>query len=537
MWEKGWRDRAWANLDQKWDLIVIGGGITGAGIFREAAKSGLKVLLVEAQDFASGTSSRSGKLVHGGLRYLKNAQVKLTYESVREREFLLKDGRGLVSPLGFLLAGYKGDHPPLWVYGAGLILYDILAKKWSHRYYDSYDLHELCPTLKEDQLIGGYRFFDAQTDDARLVLRVLREGVAAGGCALNYAAVTGLLKTKSPSVRNPAVCGVILEDRGGQIARQAEVQARVVINATGAWADHLRQAVGATPRLRKLRGSHLILPHQRLPLTRAVSLIHPKDRRPVYVFPWEGITLVGTTDIDHTADMNLEPRISAPEFDYLLQAVQILFPCQELEPEDVQCTFAGVRPVIGTGKKDPSKESREHVLWQEDGLITVTGGKLTTFRLMARSALQRALHQLGKPAPNPVDEHILDPLPAPDTLPASLPASTRLRILGRYGCEAPEVLADAAPALQAAIDHSPALWAELVWSARKDGVVHLEDLLLRRTRLGLTLPHGGLPNLDEIRALTGAELDWDNARWDQEIHAYTALWNSSYRSPVQIADN
>lgn len=527
MWSANWRERIWSQLDQKWDLIIVGGGITGAGIFREAARCGLQVLLVEAQDFASGTSSRSGKLVHGGLRYLKNAQVRLTYESVREREFLLKDGRGLVSQLGFLLAAYEGDRPPIWVYGAGLVLYDLLAKKWSHRYYDAFDLRELCPWLKEEQLIGGYRFFDAQTDDARLVLRLLREGAAAGGCALSYAAVTDLLKTQSGQVQ-----GIVLEDRSGEAAHQAEILAKVVINATGAWADKLRGVVGGRPRLRKLRGSHLILPQARLPLTRAISLIHPQDHRPVYVFPWEGITLVGTTDIDHPGDLDAEPQISPQEFEYLLRAVQVLFPCQEITPQDVQSTFAGVRPVIDTGKKDPSKESREHVLWEENGLLTVTGGKLTTFRLMARSALQRAVARLGNCTPHPLDGHILDPLPPAESLPAGLPASTRLRLLGRYGAETPRLLSASPAALHTPVANSSTLWAELVWAARSEGVVHLADLLLRRTRLGLTLPGGGLDHLPQIRRLAAAGLDWEPARWETEIAGYRSLWEETIRPQV-----
>ena len=528
MWTKGWRERIWSQLDQHWDLIVIGGGITGAGILREAAKSGLKVLLVEQQDFAAGTSSRSSKLVHGGLRYLKNAQVKLTYESVHEREHLLRDGRGLVSPLGFLLVNYQGDRPPAWVFGAGLILYDILANKWSHRYYDSFDILELCPTLKPEQLRGGYRFFDAQTDDARLVLRVLREGVQSGGYALNYAAVTRLLKT-----RDEQVCGIILEDRSGQALRQMEIKARVVINATGAWADELRQAAGGAARLRKLRGSHLIFPQARLPLTRAVSVLHPRDHRPVFIFPWEGITLVGTTDMDHSDDLNAEPHISASEFEYLLQAVQALFPCLELSCADVQGTFAGVRPVIDTGKQDPSKESREYVLWEDHGLITVSGGKLTTFRLMACSALKRAIRQLGSHIPRALDEHILDPLPSGEFLSqdfstAGLPPNTRLRILGRYGREAHTLLEAAGPDLLTPVGSTPSLWAELLWAARAEGVIHLSDLLMRRTRLGLTLPQGGLLLMDQIRSLTAAELGWNNAHWQAEMTAYTNLWQTYY---------
>src|SRR5512142_1880015 len=292
-WTKGWRARVWGELDQKWDLLIVGGGITGAGILRQAAHAKLRALLVEADDFASGTSSRSSKLVHGGLRYLKNAQIKVTLESVREREYLLKQGRGLVNRLGFLYACLQGDSIPGWIFGIGLGIYDIMARQWSHRSYDIDDMRELCLALTTPALLSGYRYFDANTDDARLVLRLLRESVADGALALNYARVDSLLRT-----RDGRVCGVALRDTSGEVERQTEVLAKVVVNATGAWADELRGNLQQRPRLRPLRGSHLVFPFQRLPLTRAVSFLHPRDGRPVFALPWEGVTLFGTTDVD-----------------------------------------------------------------------------------------------------------------------------------------------------------------------------------------------------------------------------------------------
>ncbi|HLF02213.1 MAG TPA: FAD-dependent oxidoreductase, partial [Anaerolineales bacterium] len=285
MWQRGWRDTIWSQLDQRWDLIVIGGGITGAGILREAVRTGLRTLLVEAHDFASGTSSRSSKLVHGGLRYLKQGEIRLTLESVRERERLLKEGRGLVGQLGFLMPNFQRDRPPGWVMGLGLTLYDLLALHWSHRHYDADDMRELCPMINERGLLGGYRYFDAQVDDARLVIRVIREAVREGGTALNYARAEKLLRRNSGEV-----CGVALCDQ--TTGRTAEARASVVINATGAWADGLRSRKGGR-HLRQLRGSHLIFSAKRFPLRRAVSFLHPKDRRPVFVLPWEGVTLFG----------------------------------------------------------------------------------------------------------------------------------------------------------------------------------------------------------------------------------------------------
>jgi glycerol-3-phosphate dehydrogenase len=525
-WTHGWREQAWSGLDQEWDVLVIGGGITGAGILRQCVHAGLRALLVEAHDFASGTSSRSSKLVHGGLRYLKNAQVKVTLESVREREYLLRQGRGLVNRLGFLYACLPGDHMPGWVFGAGLTVYDIMARQWSHRSYDAEDLRELCPPLTIPGLRGGYRYFDANTDDARLVLRLLREAAAGGALALNYARVEALLRTHAGQV-----CGAVVGDTSGDSGRQVEVHARAVINATGAWADALRGEIGRKPRLRPLRGSHLVFSCERLPLTRAVTFLHPADGRPVFAIPWEGAVIFGTTDVDHRTGLVTDPAISGDEQEYLLSALQKVFPSQELTPADVVATYSGLRPVVDTGKVDPSKESREHAIWDENGLLTVSGGKLTTFRIMAREALKAVRRHLGAVA---FDAHtpVLDALP-PEAeaffAQTKLDAAQRLRLLARYGSGAAPLLSASAADLEP-VCGTQCLWAELRQAARAEAVVHLDDLLLRRVRLGLLLPEGGLDQMDRIRSLAQPELGWDGARWQAEVEAYSALWHTSYRS-------
>ena len=368
---------------------MVGGGITGAGIVAEAARIGLKVLLVEAQDFASGTSSRSTKLVHGGLRYLRQGQIRVTRESVVERERLMQEARGLVQPLGFWLTTFEGDKMPGWMFGLGLAMYDALAGKWAHEKHDAAELVSRVPPLGGAKLRGGYHYFDAQTDDARLVLRVLREAVARGAVAINYARATDVLKTRDGKVR-----GIVLEDVSGGPSRSVEVEARVVINATGAWADGLRIKVGAEKRLRPIRGSHLVLAGSRLPLGQAISMLHPRDGRAVFAIPWEGVTIVGTTDVDHKADMWTEPSISSAELEYILESLHHAFPRLDIGESDVRATWSGVRGVINTGASDPSKESREHALWEENGLLTVTGGKHTTFRVMALETLRAAKKQL-----------------------------------------------------------------------------------------------------------------------------------------------
>jgi glycerol-3-phosphate dehydrogenase len=523
MWGRDWRDEIWARLDQPWDVIVIGGGITGAGILREAARLGLRSLLVEKRDFGWGTSSRSSKLVHGGLRYLKDRKLRLTRASVHERERLLDEGPGLIDPLGFLLATYEGDHPGRWTFSAALSVYDLLALQWSHRHYSAADFQMLAPHIVQDGLEGGFRYGDAQTDDARLVLRVIREAVADGAVALNYAAAVDLRRDDG------TVRGVRLKDQVQD--RSVDLYGRVIINATGAWADGLRGQVGAQPRIRPLRGSHLIFPAWRLPVAQAVSFLHPVDRRPVFIFPWDGITLVGTTDVDHDQPLDSEPSIDPEEVAYLMAAVESQFPALRLGLEDVLSTFAGVRPVIGTGKADPSKESRDHVVWEESGLLTVTGGKLTTFRLIALDVLKAVRHRLdGMPAPDG-DVSVLNQvdvdLPGADHLDEAM----HRRLLGRYAADAPALVATARPGELEPIPATQSLWAELRWAARAEGVVHLEDLLLRRVRLGHLLPQGGAALLPRIRDICQPELGWDDARWRREEAAYLDLWQSAYGLP------
>jgi glycerol-3-phosphate dehydrogenase len=518
------RSKIWQTIDQPWDMIVIGGGITGAGILREAARLGLRTLLVEQKDFAWGTSSRSSKLVHGGLRYLKEGKLGLTRASVLEREHLLDEGPGLIDPLGFLLATYEDDKTGRWVFGAGLTIYDLLALQWSYKYYSPRDFQMLAPRLSMTGLKGGFRYGDAQTDDARLVLRVIQEAVADGGTAVNYVSAQSLLKDE-----NGQVNGLLLHDH--TTGAEAEVHARVVINATGAWADNLRQQIGGERKIRPLRGSHLIFRRWRLPMPQAVTFLHPIDQRPVMIFPWESITLVGTTDVDHPQDLDQEPRISAAETAYLLAAVESQFPSLGIGLDDVVAAFAGVRPVIGSGKDDPSEESRDHVVWQEAGLLTITGGKMTTFRLIALDALEAVRHLLPDMPEPDHKQPVLDPVDVDLEADGALDETTRRRLLGRHAAEAPALAAAAQPGELEAIPGTQTLWAELRWAARAESVVHLDDLLLRRTRLGILLPHGGAEFLPRIRAICQPELGWDNGRWEQEQAAYLALIDCCYSIP------
>lgn len=524
LWQAGGRAALPALLAREWDLLVIGGGITGAGIALEGARRGLKVLLVEQRDFAWGTSSRSSKLVHGGLRYLKQGQFGLTRESVREREHLLRAAAGLVEPQSFAFGDYRGRKPGRRMFQLGLAIYDLMAGQRARHYYGREEFMALAPQVADAGLEGGMCYADAKTDDARLVLRVLQEAQQFGAVALNYLAVGSLLR------EDGRVCGAQLRD--GLDGAAHTVRARLVISATGAWADGLRAQSGAAARLRPLRGSHLVLPAWRLPLAQAVSLMHPADGRPVFAFPWEGVTLVGTTDVDHGAGLEREAAITRAELDYLLAALRYQFPQLELGEADVLATYAGVRPVIDSGKSDPSKEGRDHALWLEDGLLTVTGGKLTTFRVIALDALRRAAAML------PGWDDPLLPLPVFGALPAlrydrRLSASLAARLAGRYGVEAQTLIDAAAPGELEIIAGTETVWAQLRWAARCEAVHKLEDLLLRRSRIGLQLRGGGVDILARVRAICQPELGWSDARWNAEQAAYLALWSAHYSLPAQ----
>ncbi|HYC41622.1 MAG TPA: glycerol-3-phosphate dehydrogenase/oxidase [Noviherbaspirillum sp.] len=525
MWLENSRETLPAELCAcEWDVLVIGGGITGAGILLEAARQGLKALLVEQRDFAWGTSSRSSKLVHGGLRYIKEGKLFLTRDSVRERQNLLKEVPGLVETQGFAFADYQGRKPGRRVFSAGLALYDLMAGKRTRHYHAPDEFLMLAPHIRRDGLNGGMCYADAKTDDARLVLRVLQEAVDAGATAVNYLAVTRLQREVG------RITGIALRDE--HIGATMTVKARAVINATGAWADALRNVSGKRQKLRPLRGSHLVLPAWRLPVAQAVSLMHPLDGRPVFVFPWEGATLVGTTDVDHGDSLRQEAAITPEEFSYLMMAVEFQFPELAIRPDDVIATYAGVRPVIDTGKADPSREGRDHAVWLEDGLLTVTGGKLTTFRLIARDAMQHAQSLLPGWRPDLTLKPVFSPSP-PLPRHAVLTTLQQRRLEGRYGRHASTVIACARQDELVQIPGTETLWAELRWAARTEAVLHLEDLLLRRTRVGLLLRDGGTAHMERIRGICQPELGWSDERWHAEHGDYLARWQRHYGLPPQ----
>ncbi len=519
----------------QWDVLVVGGGIAGAGVALEAARAGAKVALVEARDFAGGTSSRSSKLVHGGLRYLGQGRIGLTRESLHERDALLAQAGGLVRPLRFVLPLRQGAKPGRRTLGLGLGLYDALAGRRTRGWHSAAEVLGQAPGLDGHGLIGGWSYLDAQADDARLVLRVLAEARSLGARAVNHVRVDALLRADSPTPSGAIVQGARLVDT--VTGEALDLRARCVVNATGVWADVLRTSLGHAPLLRPLRGSHLLLPDWRLPLAQAVALFHPLDQRPVFALPWEGATLVGTTDLDHRDDLAHEPGITRAELDYLLQALQHAFPALALGEADVRSTWAGVRPVVSSGRNvDPSSEPREHLVIDEQGLVTVTGGKLTTFRSTARQALRCAARHVPALAGAGSDGAIFAPRTAASAALDTLPPALRERWAARFGDDAPGLLQAAQPGDLQTIANTGIAWAELRWACHHEAVVHLDDLLLRRTRLGLLLRNGGAELAPRLQPLVQQALHWSDDEWQREWARYRALVARCYALPPKIAD-
>jgi glycerol-3-phosphate dehydrogenase len=521
------RETLWQAIrqgDDNWDLVIVGGGIIGAGILREAVRRGLKTLLVEQRDFAWGTSSRSSKMVHGGMRYITHGDIKLTRDSLQERERLLREAPGLIDRMGYFFTLKKGQFPGRITFGILLSFYDWLAGIKNHRFFNKASFRQQFEGAGDEKLTGAMYYTDTVTDDARLVLRVLQDAIAAGGDALNYVKAASLIKN------GDQVSGVVLDNV--ENGEQVSVRCKSVINATGAWADRLRNEVNPEKRIRPLRGSHLVLPAETLPVKDALTLFHPEDKRPVFIFPWEGTTVIGTTDLDHNQALDEEAVINETEVNYLLAAVHALYPGSTLSRSDVISTWSGIRPVIASDKAlDPSKERREHAVWSDNGLVTVSGGKLTTFRLIALDAINAAANDLG-PLETREDDDAIFSLPgvSADEL-GIADAAWAQRLLGRYGDHAATLLKEAGGDEAERIANTEFCLAELRWAARNESVVHLDDLLLRRTRLGSLLPCGAESLFPQLEKICAEELHWDSARWQSELARYRDIWAKYYSLP------
>ncbi|WP_423813229.1 glycerol-3-phosphate dehydrogenase/oxidase [Psychrobacter sp. 219-2-C] len=538
---------------EPWDMLIIGGGITGAGIAREAARRGLAVLLIEQKDFAWGTSSRSSKMVHGGLRYIASGDYKTTLLSVRERERMLSEASGLVNEMHYVMPHYKGKFPPPWIFNTLLRVYDRLAGKRYFTYFKREAFLSLNPHIKQDKFLGASQFSDAVTDDSRLVMRVLAEAINDGAQAINYLKAESLITNEQG-----LVVGAKLKDTSSEDNAQNNIQsnvqsydvyAKVVVSATGAWADTLRmQASKQTEQsfhkqIRPSRGSHLVVSKERLPIEQAYTFLHPVDKRAVFVFLWENRTVLGTTDLDHPPLDDSEVGITNEEVDYLLTATNELFNDVKLNRKDVISTWAGVRPLIsegGDGKRvSPSKEKRDHSVWLDNNLVTVSGGKLTTFRLIALDVLEKCQEVLTldksviqKQTLN--DDHVFSNTAPTNPKFFTLPKALQQRLQGFYGRQLDTLLELAHEDDLAYVTDSNTIWAEIRFAARHEQVMHLDDLLLRRTRLGLILPNGAMTPLisARLKQICQQELGWNEQKWQQEAQRYQNLWQRYYHLPA-----
>lgn len=509
------RESMLAALDDErlWDILIIGGGATGLGCAIDAAARGYRALLLEGSDFAKGTSSRSTKLVHGGVRYLRQGNVSLVLEALQERGNLLRNAPHLVRNLPFVVPNYDWWEGPF--YGIGLKMYDLLAGRQgfgSSKLLSRERTLQLIPTLEPEGLSGGVIYYDGQFDDARLAINMAQTAVARGATLLNYFPVVGLLKN------NGEVAGV--QARDAETGAEHELRARVVINATGVFTDTIRRmdTPSAAPMIAPSQGVHIVLPEEFLPGASAIMVPKTDDGRVLFAIPWLGCVVVGTTDTP-VDDVALEPRPFEHELDFLLgHAARYL--TRDPQPEDVLSTFAGLRPLVSTGEGgDTASLSRDHTLHiSRTGLVTITGGKWTTYRRMAEDTINQAALLAGledRPCPTrdlPIHGHHTQP--------------DEFGELAAYGADAPEVreLIGEKPEWAETLHPEIATRAgEVVWAARHEMARTVEDFLSRRTRTLLLNARASIAMAPPVAKLLSAELDRDEAWEREQIAAYRTL--------------
>jgi glycerol-3-phosphate dehydrogenase len=516
------------------DLLVIGGGITGAGVARDAAMRGLRTVMVEQNDLGSGTSSRSSRLVHGGLRYLETGDLRLVLEANQERRVLLRIAPHLVWPLPFIFPVHRGDRVSLWRLGVGMWLYDLLAmfrNVRTHRMLGKRALLEAEPMLRERGLVGGARFYDAQCDDARLVLATARSAIHHGALIANYTGVVGLERTAG------RVVGALVEDRF--TGERAVIRASVVVNATGPWADRVRtlEDAGAAPLLQPTKGIHVVVDRTRIDHREGIIFISPIDGRVLFILPWGDLSYIGTTDTE-TAEPPDRLGTTADEIVYLLRSVNARFPNARLGLEDVRSTWAGLRPLLAdrNGRSESSR-SRDHAIVQgSGGMISVVGGKLTTYRAMAREVVDRAVRELrpregrARLSDSRTDEEALPGGEAADLTTfrergleiGVLPESVE-HLLRHYGTEAAGLYnlgGGDRRLLRRLLPPHPAIEAEVLHAVRRELAQTVEDVLVRRLHLYYEHPERGIPAARRVAELIGREKAWDEERIEQETRRY-----------------
>ena len=509
------------------DVAIIGGGINGAGLAALAARSGLSVALFEKGDFGSGTSSKSTKLIHGGIRYLEHADFSLVFEALHERSHLLKLAPHLVHPLSFLLPVYRGDRRPAWMLKVGLWLYDWLAGLRNisrHQWFSPEAALQRAPSLNPEGLQGCGLYYDAQVNDARLVLENILAAGEAGALCLNYHRVM--------EVKNEGPRGSRVFFKNGETGETGDLTALAVVNASGPWANQTEEMIspGTKPLVRPTRGTHLVVP-QALSGD-AVLITTRRDNRVIFVIPWRGYSLVGTTDLDDPEDPD-KTQASEAEIDYLLQEASRLFPGRPWDRSQVLAVFTGLRPLAWADQDSASSVSREDRILRRENTVTIVGGKLTTYRSMAAKAVKALGPILRRPITLPGNFNLPGTPDRPWTefLGTKVPdwvknfgitEAQALHLAGLYGQKAGGVLALLAenPALGEPLHPSrPEILAQAAYAVKGERALHLDDVLLRRLEIGYT-PYRWGEAPEKTSKLMAGLLGWDEPTRQKELAQY-----------------
>jgi glycerol-3-phosphate dehydrogenase len=535
-----------AMREQQLDVLVVGGGIVGAGTALEAVTRGLSTGIVEARDWASGTSSRSSKLVHGGIRYLEQLDFRLVREALIERGLLLQRiAPHLVKPVKFLYPVTVPLVERAYI-GAGMTLYDLFS--WTggrepgvphHRHLTKRQLAKAAPDLRPDAFRGGLVYYDAQVDDARYVASLVRTAAEYGAHAASRVKVEGLLR------EGARVVGVEALDR--ETGERFEIRAREVVSATGVWTDELQTMAGVRPfRVRASKGVHLVVPRDRIRGT--LGLLLRTEKSVLFLIPWGRHWLIGTTDTDWDLDL-AHPAATAVDIDYLLDHVNSVL-ATPLTRDDVEGVYAGLRPLLAGESDETSKLSREHIVATPvPGFVSVAGGKLTTYRVMAKDTVDAVARGIERPTPPSVTEHI--GLSGAEGYPAAWNRRGRIarkhgvtpgavgHLLNRYGTHAREVLAliDERSELGALLPGSEDyLAAEVVYAVTHEGALHLDDVLARRTRMSIEAWDRGVSAAPVAARLMGEALGWDDARVELEVARYLERVQAERASQLEPDD-
>ena len=538
------REQAWEQLGtEQFDVVVIGGGVVGVGTALDAATRGLKVALVEARDFASGTSSRSSKMFHGGLRYLEQLEFGLVAEALHERELSMSTlAPHLVKPLKFLFPlTHRGWERPYMA--AGFLLYDRMGGAKSvpaQKHLTRAGALRMAPGLKRNALIGGIRYYDTVVDDARHTMTVARTAAHYGAVVRTSTQVVGFLREAD------RVSGVRVRD--SETGATTEVKGHVVINATGVWTDEI-QALSRQRgrfRVRASKGVHIVVPRDRIVSDSAIIL--RTEKSVLFVIPWGNHWIIGTTDTDWNLDL-AHPAATEADIDYILGHVNKAL-VTPLTHDDIDGVYAGLRPLLAGESDETSKLSREHAVARvAPGLVAIAGGKYTTYRVMGKDAVDLAAEDLPAAVASSITEKV--PLVGADGYFALVNQAVHLgqlyglhpyrikHLLGRYGSLIDEVLApgkDSPELLQPITDAPDYLQAEAVYAVAAEGALHLEDILARRTRISIEYSHRGVNCAEQVARLVAPILGWDDATIDREVETYRARVEAEVLSQAQPDD-